>query len=289
MKTAWTNAEIVVLTRAYLNVAEDPAIGVNQTGDTLWARIFANFTLQLPATTRTAGSLQDKWIVISRETTEFNGLYENLKACNPSGANEEDIVNGAALAFKENKNNALNPKTKSRRNHSFKFLDSWKLLREHPKWGKNAVNLSATGSVSSGKRSAPSEFGDSPIESLQVKRPSGRDSAKKQLYQQHATKFPASLTSSRFMEQSVQNAASMQKLAQMAEDRNALMLFSAQPESAESQEFFARMRARYLQSLDSRTPPSLGPAEQDMKPAAGQSHCSSDDDDDADAVEEFEV
>jgi hypothetical protein len=36
------------------------------------------------------------------------------------------------------------------------------------------------------------------------------------------------------MEQSVQNAASMQKLAQMAEDRNALMLFSAQPESAES-------------------------------------------------------
>ena len=67
--------------------------------------------------------------------TEFNGLVENLKAANASGTNEEYCIVGALLAFKQNKNNAINPKTKKTRNHDFAYLESWRLMRVHQKWG----------------------------------------------------------------------------------------------------------------------------------------------------------
>ena len=137
----WSSVEIDVLTRSFLNTGEDAAVGTSQTGETFWGKVFDTFKIEQPNTERNAGALEDKWHIISREVTEFNGLVEALKAANESGKNEEDCIQAAIIAFKENKNNAINPKTKRVRTHDFKFLDSWRTMRLHPKWGKDGMNF----------------------------------------------------------------------------------------------------------------------------------------------------
>ena len=175
----WSSVEIDVLTRSFLNTGEDAAVGTNQTGETFWGKVFDTFKIEQPNTERNAGALEDKWHIISREVTEFNGLVEALKAANESGKNEEDCIQAASIAFKETKNNAINPKTKRVRTHDFKFLDSWRTMRLHPKWGKDGMNLTGKGF----KRSLDSSGSLSSGYSEQAtKRPQGRDSAKAELY-----------------------------------------------------------------------------------------------------------
>ena len=248
----WTPVEIDVLTRSFLNTGEDAAIGTNQTGETFWGKVFETFKLEQPNTERNAGALEDKWHQISREVTEFNGLVQALVTANESGKNEEDLVKGALLAFKENKNNTINPKTKKRRAHEFRYLDSWRTMRGHPKWGKDGVNLAGKGF----KRSLDSSGSLTSIDS-ERKRPAGRDKAKSLLFG-NSKKSNALPLTEQFVRHSAKNGASLQQLARMAEDRNAMMLFSAQPNAPESQEFFAIMRSQYLARIKSR-PSSSSP------------------------------
>ena len=81
------------------------------------------------------------------------------------------------------------------------------------------------------KRSVDSSGSLNSIEHQQ-KHPSGRDETQPSLFGTPKTLVGKAVPAAEdFMRHSAENAASLKKLAQMAEDRNAMMLFGAAPES----------------------------------------------------------
>ena len=77
---AWFTEANFHLAQAWVQASQDPIMGVNQDGKTLWRTIKSNF-MKLSATNeeRSISSLQLRWSDINKKATKFNGTYLQIK------------------------------------------------------------------------------------------------------------------------------------------------------------------------------------------------------------------
>ncbi|OEL35772.1 hypothetical protein BAE44_0003210 [Dichanthelium oligosanthes] len=113
----YSQREDEVLCLAYLNVAKDAIKGANQSKDTYWKRIHAYFHEHKHfVSTRSAGSMMQRWGTIKREVSRFCGIKNQQDRLNESGKTDDDRLSDAMRLFQEVVE------------HQFNFLHCWVIL-----------------------------------------------------------------------------------------------------------------------------------------------------------------
>ncbi|XP_075489559.1 uncharacterized protein LOC142528398 [Primulina tabacum] len=83
---------------AYLDVSQNPIIGINQSRDRLWSRVAVTYNEQLTGKStepRTIKALQCRWFNINKIFQQFSSCVRQVELSRPSGASEKDIVTKA--------------------------------------------------------------------------------------------------------------------------------------------------------------------------------------------------
>ncbi|XP_010512216.1 PREDICTED: uncharacterized protein LOC104788193 [Camelina sativa] len=91
--------EDIHLCHVYLDVSQNPIIGINQKGDQLWARIEAEYHKSevCRLQPRPKRSLQTRMTSILAAVSKLRGCVNQIENKNPSGASEKDILNQANM------------------------------------------------------------------------------------------------------------------------------------------------------------------------------------------------
>ena len=89
----FSKAEDLTLVDAYLEITQDPIIGVDQSRDCYWKRIDAYFHANKSEDHgRTQGSLQHRWAIIQEQVNRFCACYSQVLNRNQSGMTRENKV-----------------------------------------------------------------------------------------------------------------------------------------------------------------------------------------------------
>ncbi|KAF7049714.1 hypothetical protein CFC21_058203 [Triticum aestivum] len=87
----FSKAEDLTLVDAYLEITQDPIIGVDQSRDCYWKRIDAYFHANKSEDHgRTQGSLQHRWAIIQEQVNRFCACYSQVQNRNQSGMTREN-------------------------------------------------------------------------------------------------------------------------------------------------------------------------------------------------------
>ncbi len=118
----WKTAEDEQLVKAWLDVAQDPAIGNEQTSTVFWQRVHECYVKELGATDRAESAFQNRWRIIQRNVSKFCGAFAAVESRNESGKTSDDKVRDACTLYEaQNKT-------------PFAMLTLWLLLRHAQKW-----------------------------------------------------------------------------------------------------------------------------------------------------------
>lgn len=188
---AYSSNEILILARSFLQVAEDPIVGNDQTTGNFWNRIFIvhnknveksnsvhgnkpNYTI-IP-TNRTLDSLKTQWYQkIQRAVSKFQGICDEIPPDSGEVENDpemnlyyerlKDIFKKRAVAIKKNRGSTnTDPKSMDL------YFDAYKFCKSHPKFAQ-VLEPQSGKKTKAGHKQRPSE--------ANAKRPAGRDTAKK--------------------------------------------------------------------------------------------------------------
>ena len=120
----YTGVECLALSKAFMNISEDPIANTGQRAATFWDRIKDESHRLAPSDCprRTPRSLQTKWSEISCDVSKFIGFHRSIVDANPTGVTEEDIIQRALDIFKT----TLNKK--------FPYLECFHYLKSFPKF-----------------------------------------------------------------------------------------------------------------------------------------------------------
>ena len=89
----FSKAEDLTLVDAYLEITQDPIIGVDQSRDCYWKRIDAYFHANKSEDHgRTQGSLQHRWAIIQEQVNRFCACYAQVLNRNQSGMMRDNKV-----------------------------------------------------------------------------------------------------------------------------------------------------------------------------------------------------
>lgn len=82
------------LCHVYLDVSQDPIIGINQKGDQFWNRVYIEYEKSeiFHSQPRPKRSLQTRMTTILSAVSKLRGCVNQIENKNPSGASEQDIV-----------------------------------------------------------------------------------------------------------------------------------------------------------------------------------------------------
>ncbi|XP_021995553.1 uncharacterized protein LOC110892710 [Helianthus annuus] len=182
----WEPEEEYALTRAFIDVSEDPVISNNQSKTVFWNRIRELFfeLMGRGEEYRLPYSISGKWTDINRKCTNFQTVYQRLYSGWKSGSSDEDITQEALVEYTE-------------ANGHFPYMKCWQILRHSPKWAIVSTPSGRSGNARPSKRSKTNKSGepetptsdarntglnedipdDEPVEELP--RPSGRKSRAK--------------------------------------------------------------------------------------------------------------
>uniref|UniRef100_A0A803Q684 No apical meristem-associated C-terminal domain-containing protein n=1 Tax=Cannabis sativa TaxID=3483 RepID=A0A803Q684_CANSA len=124
--------EDIHLCRVYLDISQNPIIGINQSKDQFWARVEAEYHLPEMFMTqrRPRRSLQSRMTTILAAVSKFRGCINQIENKNPSGASEQDIINQAKMLLSQD------PKYKK----GFKYDHVWPILKDCEKFTNNNAN-----------------------------------------------------------------------------------------------------------------------------------------------------
>ncbi|KAF5821596.1 putative glutathione transferase [Helianthus annuus] len=145
----WEPEEEYALTRAFIDVSEDPVISNNQSKTVFWNRIRELFfdlmgrgeEYCLP------DSIPGKWTDINRKCTNFQTVYQRLFSGWKSGSSDEDITQQALVVYTE-------------ANGHFPYMRCWQILRHSPKWAIVSTPSGRSGNTRPSKRSKTNESGE---------------------------------------------------------------------------------------------------------------------------------
>lgn len=93
-KDSWRHNEEAILCQAWITITTDGATGTNQSADTMWERISAEYNAQKPATCveRSSDSCKARWKVFSPLCTKWRESLTQAEVDHRSGENKEDDV-----------------------------------------------------------------------------------------------------------------------------------------------------------------------------------------------------
>ncbi|XP_055643784.1 uncharacterized protein LOC129779987 [Toxorhynchites rutilus septentrionalis] len=124
----WCPDEDEALCRAWLDVSQDAAVGINQRADNLYDRIHTKFleicvdngVISIPE--RNSNSLKNRWHHINKCVSKFAGCLAQINGRQQSGASPEDAFKKALTLY------ATSEKT------PFNLVNSYRILESAPKW-----------------------------------------------------------------------------------------------------------------------------------------------------------
>ncbi|KAL1225238.1 Glutathione S-transferase T3 [Cardamine amara subsp. amara] len=121
--------EDILLCHVYLDVSQNPIIGINQSGDMFWSRVKTEFDKSNIARTqeRPRRSLQSRMSVLLTACSKLRGCINQIENKNPSGASDQDIVDQAKILLTQDANYSK----------GFKFDHVWPILRVIEKFANN--------------------------------------------------------------------------------------------------------------------------------------------------------
>ncbi|XP_073038245.1 uncharacterized protein [Primulina eburnea] len=128
---AFSIEEDKLLVMAYLDVSQNPIIGINQSRDRLWSRVAATYNEQLAGNStepRTTKALQCRWFNINKIVQNFSSCVSQVELSRPSGASEKDILDQAKALFKQSTGS------------TWRLDHVWSLLKDQEKFrSSNAI------------------------------------------------------------------------------------------------------------------------------------------------------
>ncbi|XP_073153333.1 uncharacterized protein [Henckelia pumila] len=124
--TNYAIEEDKLLCHVYLDVSQNPIIGINQSKEQFWSRIEEAYNVGKSERMqeRNKRSMQCRMQVILRAVRKLCGCVSIIEKLNPSGASEEDILNRAKDLMMQDKNFTK----------GFKFDHVWPILKEMEKF-----------------------------------------------------------------------------------------------------------------------------------------------------------
>ena len=91
--SSYSIQEDVRLCQVYLDISQNPIIGINQSKDQFWARgESAYHSREFSSQPRPRRSLQTRMTTILAAVSKLRGCINQIENQNPSGASQEDIV-----------------------------------------------------------------------------------------------------------------------------------------------------------------------------------------------------
>lgn len=86
--------EDIQLCHVYLDISQNPIVGINQSKDQFWSRVEMAFQSDARFQTpfRPGNSLRKRMQVINTAVSKLRGCVRQIERMNPSGASNEDIV-----------------------------------------------------------------------------------------------------------------------------------------------------------------------------------------------------
>ncbi|KAD5507539.1 hypothetical protein E3N88_15242 [Mikania micrantha] len=98
----WTTEEEFQLTKAWIDVSEDPIVGRNQKGPDFWSKIRNQFFQAMGrGEYRTNDMLSSKWRDINLKVRKFNGIYSQKWQTRRSGQSDAMIEREAEEQYRE--------------------------------------------------------------------------------------------------------------------------------------------------------------------------------------------
>ncbi|KAL5548413.1 hypothetical protein UlMin_003644 [Ulmus minor] len=126
--SSYTNEEDLHLCHVYLDISQNPIIGINQSKDQFWARIEYDYNNPQSEFTITQArpkrSLQCRMQVILTAVGKLRGCIRQIENLNPSGASEQDILNRAKTLLTQD----------AKYQKGFKFDHVWPILKDIEKF-----------------------------------------------------------------------------------------------------------------------------------------------------------
>ncbi|XBJ24963.1 hypothetical protein VPH35_002735 [Triticum aestivum] len=127
--TNYTEAEDILLVRAWAAVGMDATTGTNQTGKRYWQRIEDTYCRIKPKNSgfisRTYRSLQGRWELMKPACPRWSVAMDQVRDAPPSGTVESDYETIAGMRYKEMTTSKGKP---------FPFKHAWTILQTFDKW-----------------------------------------------------------------------------------------------------------------------------------------------------------
>lgn len=139
----WSSQECAHLAQAWIDTSEEigsPKLkGVDQKKDVFWVAVVQRFEVVAPVDRpkgtyheRASTGIQGQWKDhIQRNVKNFNKALAKVNASNPTGCNEQQIIN-MAVAIHLGKIDSMSYRMKDFEASDWKFYESWKVLKSHP-------------------------------------------------------------------------------------------------------------------------------------------------------------
>ncbi|XP_022035265.1 glutathione S-transferase T3-like [Helianthus annuus] len=145
----WEPEEEYALTRAFIDVSEDPVIANNQSKTVFWNRIRELFfeLMGRGEEYRLPDSISGKWTDINKKCTNFQTVYQRLYSGWKSGSSDEDITQEALVEY-------------TNANGHFPYMKCWQILGHSPKWAVVSTPSGRSGNTRPSKRSKTNESGE---------------------------------------------------------------------------------------------------------------------------------
>ncbi|KAE8771026.1 putative methionyl-tRNA synthetase [Hordeum vulgare] len=125
--TNYTEAEDILLVRAWASVGMDATTGTDQTGKRYWHRIEDNYCRikNCGFLSRSYRSLQGRWDLMKPSCARWSAAMDQVRDAPPSGTVESDYETIAGMRYKEMAASKGKP---------FPFKHAWAILQTFDKW-----------------------------------------------------------------------------------------------------------------------------------------------------------
>ncbi|KAK2652249.1 hypothetical protein Ddye_012105 [Dipteronia dyeriana] len=128
--SSYTNAEDTHLCHIYLDVSQNPIIGIYQSKDMFWSRVENDYNNSRPSfitEVRNKISLQCRMQTILTSIGKMRGCIRQIERLKPNGASKADIMNQAKILLSQD----------NKYKHGFRFDHVWPILKDMEKFADN--------------------------------------------------------------------------------------------------------------------------------------------------------
>ncbi|KAK1383898.1 NAM-associated domain-containing protein [Heracleum sosnowskyi] len=132
--TSYSHEEDKHLCHVYLDISQNPIIGINQSRDQFWSHIEIEYNNSKPITVtqdRPKKSLQCRMQIILSAIGKLRGCVQQIENQNPSSASQKDILTRAKVLLEQDK----------KYDKGFKFDHVWDILKDTEKFGDDHSNV----------------------------------------------------------------------------------------------------------------------------------------------------